>query len=287
MKVYCAPHHSFSSMDGSVPRRRRRLRAHLTSSSTSRANVRPGDEDREDVETSFFFSGAFRPRTDEATVVFPLTDDVPDDLVGAFLRIGPNPAFDFTGKPYHVFDGDGMVHAVSFPPVGATGARREATYANRWVRTRALRKDDAQGFSFSIMGEASQIGQTQSLAWVPFARDLADAGRANTSLVWHAPSQRLLALFEQDKPYALDPSTLEPSGVWMLSRAATPAPAQRAPTATFTVSSPFPPLLRTPKFAPSLAIWYTLATSTARARGRGATTESSTGRQVRLPWRFP
>ncbi len=113
-----------------------------------------------------------------------------------------------------------MVHAVSFPPVDAGGAgsagqladRREATYTNRWVRTRALEKDDAQGFSFSVMGEASSIATTGSLAWVPFARDLGEAGRANTSLVWHAPSQRLLALFEQDKPYALDPATLETLG---------------------------------------------------------------------------
>ena len=30
---------------------------------------------------------------------------LPAGLVGTFLRIGPNPAFDFEDKPYHVFDG--------------------------------------------------------------------------------------------------------------------------------------------------------------------------------------
>ena len=227
-------------MSASSSRRLRQLHAHLTSAAapTMRRNVRPGDEDMEQVETSYFLREAFRPRMDESTVQFDLGEaavagaklvvdrtvtttmvgTVPHDLVGCFLRIGPNPTFDFEGKPYHVFDGDGMVHAVSFPPVSDADSNdgvqnsRVATYANRWVRTRAREKDDAQGFSFSVMGEASQIFETGSLAWVPYARDLGDAGRANTSLVWHAPSRRLLALFEQDKPYALDPATLETVG---------------------------------------------------------------------------
>lgn len=36
----------------------------------------------------------------------------------------------------------------------------------------------------------------------PYAKTIEDIGKANTSLVWH--NNRLLALFEQDKPYVND-----------------------------------------------------------------------------------
>ena len=150
-----------SGTSSGAKRRLRTLRSHLTGAVGAAAqaesalrNVRPGDEDLESagVETSYFVKGAFTPRPDECApgTKFSLGSatvegSVPEDLVGAFMRIGPNPRFDFRGKPYHVFDGDGMVHAVSLPRAERKGDR-EATYANRWVRTRALEKDDAQGF---------------------------------------------------------------------------------------------------------------------------------------------
>ena len=44
--------------------------------------------------------------------------------------------------PYHVFDGDGMVHMVQFESNGS------ASYSNAWVRTRRLNKDAERGFTY-------------------------------------------------------------------------------------------------------------------------------------------
>ena len=83
------------------------------------SNERPGDDEVDPVETSFFVKGPFTPRSDEAVQSIDLhraclEGAVPAELRGRFLRIGPNPHFDFRHKPYHVFDGDGMVHSVTF-----------------------------------------------------------------------------------------------------------------------------------------------------------------------------
>ena len=80
-------------------------------------NIRPGDEDAKPVRTSFFLKGGFRPVVQEISTDLSLSScciegKVPAGLRGTFLRIGPNPRFDFQNKPYHVFDGDGMIHKV-------------------------------------------------------------------------------------------------------------------------------------------------------------------------------
>ena len=40
--------------------------------------------------------------------------EIPDDLQGHFLRVGPNPVYVFSEAAYHTFDGDGMIHAIEF-----------------------------------------------------------------------------------------------------------------------------------------------------------------------------
>ena len=103
-----------------------KLAAHLAASPTSDAtssalqplvNDRPGDQDATPVETSNFLTGIFTPVMDEICVDLSLSaccidGTVPSGLRGTFLRIGPNPRFDFQKKPYHIFDGDGMIHKV-------------------------------------------------------------------------------------------------------------------------------------------------------------------------------
>ena len=103
-----------------------KLAAHLAPVPTSAAtaaplqpleNIRPGDEDANPVKTSFFIKGGFRSVIKEISTELCLSScciegKVPAALRGTFLRIGPNPRFDFRDKPYHVFDGDGMIHKV-------------------------------------------------------------------------------------------------------------------------------------------------------------------------------
>ena len=100
-----------------------KLAAHLSpapasaSAASPLVNKRPGDEAANPVPTSFFVKGAFRPVTKELSTDLSLSScciegKVPVGLRGTFFRIGPNPRFDFENKPYHVFDGDGMIHKV-------------------------------------------------------------------------------------------------------------------------------------------------------------------------------
>ena len=67
----------------------------------------------------------------------PVTGELPRDLDGVFLRNGPNPVYAPRGR-YHWFDGDGMVHAVSFRD-------GRASYRNRWVRTQGLAAEREAG----------------------------------------------------------------------------------------------------------------------------------------------
>ena len=82
--------------------------------------------------------GNMAPVGDELDVAtLPVTGVLPAGLRGAFVRNGPNPAFEPVGR-YHMFDGDGMLHAVTF---------RDGTvsYRNRWIRSRGLGAEIAHG----------------------------------------------------------------------------------------------------------------------------------------------
>ena len=209
-------HHSTTKR---TPLRRLHVLASHLAPSTPLPNARPGDDQATPVPTSYFLSNAWTPRTDEKTIQFSLTDALlvggDDDaaaaaaaaaaasalapLKGSFLRIGPNPRFDFQDKPYHVFDGDGMIHQLEFHGDG------NLTYRNKFIRTDAFQHDEQRNFSFSIMGEASDVQKTNNVAWMKHARS--PMGRANTALCSH--NNKLYALFEQDVPYSINPNTLD------------------------------------------------------------------------------
>jgi len=127
---------------------------------------------------------------------------VPADMApGQFLRVGPNPRYSFAGLPYHVFDGDGFVHCVSFKSA-ADGARR-CTYTKRWVRTRRLVTAERRGFDVAELGEQAYGRLGYMGAVVDGDPDSPQPGhrmgKANTAMVAHAG--RVLVLEEADKPY--------------------------------------------------------------------------------------
>ncbi len=66
-----------------------------------------------------------------------VTGDLPEGLQGTFVRNGPNPMFEPLGR-YHMFDGDGMLHGVTFDD-------GRVSYRNRWVRSRGLGAEMAHG----------------------------------------------------------------------------------------------------------------------------------------------
>jgi len=104
-------------------------------------NVPPGSEGssvHQSSEESFLY-GYWRPVAFENYVeeLEVVSGRIPEDFpLGTYLRNGPNPRF-LSPMGNHIFDGDGMVHAVSFSsPKG--GKRMIASYVNRQMKTPRL-----------------------------------------------------------------------------------------------------------------------------------------------------
>jgi len=149
---------------------------------------------------------------------------VPQDLAGAFIRMGPNPVT--TPSTYHHwFDGDGMAHAVKFTTTssspsspssssaGLAGATRTLSYHNHYVKNFRYRNHVALNHSVSP-GLGSFTGLQGLLSLVKYgiaaARGQVEAADApngagvapsNTNIVFH--DGRLLALVESSSPFEL------------------------------------------------------------------------------------
>ena len=128
-------------------------------------------------------------------------ENLPSDFPrGTFMRLGPNP------QPGHscpsFLDGDGMIHAVTLPPVGSAC---KPTYSRSYVR--------AKGFSAEALQGGKQLFSGTLVAprgWPMLAAltnnalsggGLIQKDTANTALSWHGG--RLLALMEQSRPSEL------------------------------------------------------------------------------------
>ena len=128
----------------------------------------------------------FVPVTDEIDAAsLAITGRLPDGLDGVFMRNGPNPRFEPLGG-YHMFDGDGMLHAV-------TVRDGRAAYRNRWIRSAGFVAEERAGRAlYGGLGEMH----------FPSPEEVGDAGAmknpANTNIVRHAG--RYLALYEGGLP---------------------------------------------------------------------------------------
>ncbi len=147
-----------------------------------------------------FLLGPYAPVGREVTADdLPVIGEIPKDLYGVYLRNGPNPVFQPRGR-YHWFDGDGMVHAITF-------CDGRATYRNRWVRTAGFLAEQQAGRALwpGLMERPDPSAPKGSGA----DRWLKDT--ANTDLVFH--NGYVLALWYQcGTPYKLDARTLETCG---------------------------------------------------------------------------
>ena len=89
-------------------------------------------------DTHPYRTGAWRPQTREWTARdMHVEGEIPTDLNGVYLRNTENPLVP-NAERYHPFDGDGMIHAMSF-------REGNAEYRNRMVRTEGLAADLAAG----------------------------------------------------------------------------------------------------------------------------------------------
>ncbi len=91
-------------------------------------------------DTHPYRTGAWRPQHVEYDAWdLEVEGELPTDLAGVYLRNTENPLLPAITL-YHPFDGDGMLHSVSF-------ADGEARYSNRFVRTEAFAAEREAGES--------------------------------------------------------------------------------------------------------------------------------------------
>jgi carotenoid cleavage dioxygenase len=142
-----------------------------------------------------FLRGNFAPVDEELdSACNEVVGEIPQDLAGAFLRIGSNPVFVADIEKYHWFDGDGMVHEVLFDG-------GQATYRNRYVMTRGLKLELEKGdWIWKGLNSPPDMANPHGLF----------KNAANTAMVFH--SQKLLALWEGGNPHHLTLPALETVG---------------------------------------------------------------------------
>jgi carotenoid cleavage dioxygenase len=131
-----------------------------------------------DESANRYLTGNYAPVADELTALdLAVTGELPAELDGRYLRIGPNPVTAPEPETYHWFTGDGMVHGIRL-----RGGRAE-WYRNRWVRSADVA---------TALGEEPKGGPVH--AGMDFA--------PNTNVIGH--SGRTLALVEAGAlPYEL------------------------------------------------------------------------------------
>jgi carotenoid cleavage dioxygenase len=111
------------------------------------------------VTTSPYLSGNFAPVENEVEAFdLPVRGQIPEELSGRLLRIGPNPVTPPDPQTYHWFTGSGMVHGVRM-----RGGKAE------WYRNRFVRSD----------------GVTEAKGWptTPGPRHGMSDGTANTNVI--------------------------------------------------------------------------------------------------------
>lgn len=149
---------------------------------------------------NFFLDGNFSPIAEERDAeAMEVIGEIPADLSGHFLRIGPNPVYVFNEEAYHTFDGDGMIHAIAF-------ANGTARYRNRFVRNEGFNLEQQYGDSL-YKGMNSMLDPTpvELPEGAPRSKNL-----ANTAFAFH--NSTLYALHEPSRPTIISLPELETLG---------------------------------------------------------------------------
>ncbi|HLF31719.1 MAG TPA: carotenoid oxygenase family protein [Xanthomonadales bacterium] len=147
-----------------------------------------------------YLNGAWTPIYEEYDATsMQVIGEIPSDIDGLYVRNTENPVHEPIGR-YHPFEGDGMIHAISF-------ADGKAEYRNRFVRTKAFMAEQEVGHSLWA-GLMEHPRRSLRPGWGAHG-SLKDA--SSTDVIVHAG--RILSTFYQcGEGYRLDPYTLEQFG---------------------------------------------------------------------------
>ena len=152
-------------------------------------------------DTHPYRTGAWRPQHREYTAWdMEVVGEIPRDLNGVYLRNTENPLFEPIRR-YHPFDGDAMLHSISFED----GAAR---YANRFVQTDAfVAEQEAQKSLWAGITEHPSIALAEK-GWG--ARTMMK-DNASTDVIVHG-GKALASFYQCGELYQLEPRTLEQLG---------------------------------------------------------------------------
>jgi carotenoid cleavage dioxygenase-like enzyme len=151
-----------------------------------------------------YMQGAWRPSFNEWNALLAsgeaeVIGTIPTDIDGVYVRTGEVPVHEPIGR-YHPFDGDGMIHAISFK-----GGR--AAYRSRFVRTKGfLAEQEAGRALWAGLMEPPHKSTRPGWGAQEWLKD-----SSSTDVVIHAG--KILSTFYQcGEGYRLDPYTLEQGG---------------------------------------------------------------------------
>jgi len=158
------------------------------------SDIQPGDHP--------YLQGAWTPLLEEvnATRMPVLEGEIPKDIDGIYLRNTQNPVYQSIGR-YHPFDGDGMVHMISFK-------NGEASYRNRFVQTKGLGAEIEAGKRLWA-GLMENPALSSRPGWGAHGA-IKDA--SSTDVVVHA-GKALTSYYQCGEGYQMDPLTLEQLGI--------------------------------------------------------------------------
>ncbi len=146
-------------------------------------------------------TGVWRPQhTEYDAWDLDVEGTIPDDLNGVYIRNTENPVFEPIHR-YHPFDGDGMLHSISFD-------NGEARYSNRFVRTEAfLAEQEAKRSLWAGITERP----SDAIAEHGWGARTMMKDNASTDVIVHR-GEALASFYQCGELYRLDPITLETLG---------------------------------------------------------------------------
>ncbi len=152
-------------------------------------------------DTHPYRSGPWRPQVHEYDAWdLEVEGHIPEDLAGVYLRNTENALFEPVQR-YHPFDGDGLMHAMSFD-------NGQARYASRFVKTDGFRAEQ-QACESLWAGIAENPGLAKAETGSGARTMMKDNG--STDVVVHRGSA-LASFYQCGKLWAMDPITLEDQG---------------------------------------------------------------------------
>jgi carotenoid cleavage dioxygenase len=148
-----------------------------------------------------YMSGAFAPVLEEVSMAdLPvLAGQIPTDIDGIYIRNTEQPTHTPRGR-YHPFDGDAMLHQVSFQ-------NGRCSYRNRFVETEGFVEEQRVGHSL-YAGVSERTEKSLRPGWGPEGT-LKDV--SSTDVVVHA-GKVVTTFYRCGEAYRLDPVTLENLG---------------------------------------------------------------------------